>query len=203
LPLQLRAKGYDGPPVKKGGKVPAGNGQGPGEGGESRKPLKRAAAARKPQRRKRPRRKRSADGSNRGTHHMGGEAHDGVVAFRALTLGREAVMLGRVQVGEIMPTDGGRHQACFRLTLPEASTSSMWRPARDLADAPAPRARENQRLAQRGRICGRMVQHEDLDETGAHRSLAAAGWRLRSTSPPSLTLPDRWRWRQFSKIWPR
>jgi hypothetical protein len=66
---------------------------------------------------------------------MSGEAHDGVVAFRALTLGREAVMLGRVQVGEIMPTDGGRHQACFRLTLPEASTSSMWRPARDLADA--------------------------------------------------------------------
>lgn len=66
---------------------------------------------------------------------MGGESHDGVVAFRPLTLGREAVMLGLVQVGEIMPTDGGRHQACFRLTLPEASTSSGWRPATDLADA--------------------------------------------------------------------
>ena len=66
---------------------------------------------------------------------MSGELHDGVVAFKPLTLGREAVMLGRVQVGEIMPTDGGRHQACFRLTLPEASTSSSWRPARDFADA--------------------------------------------------------------------
>jgi len=65
----------------------------------------------------------------------GREAHDGVVAFRPLTLGREAVMLGAVQVGEIMPTDGGRHQACFRLTLPEASTSSSWRPARDFDDA--------------------------------------------------------------------
>jgi hypothetical protein len=52
---------------------------------------------------------------------MSGEAHDGVVAFRPIALGREAVMLGRVQVGEIMPTDGGRHQACFRLTLPDAS----------------------------------------------------------------------------------
>jgi hypothetical protein len=43
-------------------------------------------------------------------------------------------MLGRVQVGEIMPTDGGRHQACFRLALPDASASS-WRPAADIADA--------------------------------------------------------------------
>ncbi len=66
---------------------------------------------------------------------MAGEVHEGVVAFRPLTLGREAVMLGRVQVGEIMPTDGGKHQACFRLTLPEASTSSAWRPARDVTEA--------------------------------------------------------------------
>ncbi len=65
---------------------------------------------------------------------MGGESHEGVVAFAPLTLGREAVMLGRVQVGEIMPTDGGRHQVCFRLLLPDASATS-WRPARDLADA--------------------------------------------------------------------
>ena len=65
---------------------------------------------------------------------MGGELHEGVVAFRTLALGREAVMLGRVQVGEIMPADGGRHQACFRLLLPDASATS-WRPARDLADA--------------------------------------------------------------------
>ncbi len=65
---------------------------------------------------------------------MSGEAHDGVVAFRPIALGREAVMLGRVQVGEIMPTDGGRHQACFRLSLPDVSASS-WRPAADIADA--------------------------------------------------------------------
>lgn len=65
---------------------------------------------------------------------MNGESHDGVVAFTPLALGREAVMLGRVQVGEIMPNDGGRHQMCFRLLLPDASATS-WRPARDLADA--------------------------------------------------------------------
>jgi hypothetical protein len=65
---------------------------------------------------------------------MVGESHDGVVAFRPLTLGREAVMLGRVTVGEIMPTDGGRHQACFRLLLPEASAAA-WRPAKDIPDA--------------------------------------------------------------------
>ena len=66
---------------------------------------------------------------------MSGESHDGVVAFKPLTLGREAVMLGRVQVGEIMPNDGGfRHQAAFRLLLPDASATT-WRPARDLTDA--------------------------------------------------------------------
>ena len=65
---------------------------------------------------------------------MAGESHDGVVAFRPLTLGREAVMLGRVTVGEIMPTDGGRHQACYRLLLPEASASA-WRPAADIEAA--------------------------------------------------------------------
>lgn len=63
---------------------------------------------------------------------MSGESHDGVVAFKPLTLGREAVMLGRVQVGEIMPTtDSDRHGACFRLTLPEASATA-WRPAPDM-----------------------------------------------------------------------
>ena len=65
---------------------------------------------------------------------MAAQPHDGVVAFTPLALGREAVMLGRVQVGEIMPTDGGRHQACFRLMLPDVSASS-WRPAVDFADA--------------------------------------------------------------------
>jgi hypothetical protein len=65
---------------------------------------------------------------------MTGESHDGVVAFKPIALGREAVMLGCVQVGEIMPTDGGRHQACFRLLLPDASATS-WRPAADIAAA--------------------------------------------------------------------
>jgi len=65
---------------------------------------------------------------------MAGESHDGVVAFRPLTLGREAVMLGRVTVGEIMPTAGGRHQACFRLLLPEVSAAA-WHPAKNIADA--------------------------------------------------------------------
>lgn len=65
---------------------------------------------------------------------MSREAPDGVVAFKSIALGREAVMLGRVQVGEIMPTDGGRHQACFRISLPDASAAS-WRPAADIADA--------------------------------------------------------------------
>jgi hypothetical protein len=65
---------------------------------------------------------------------MVGESHEGVVAFLPIALGREAVMLGRVQVGEIMPTDGCRYQACFRLLLPDASATS-WRPARDFADA--------------------------------------------------------------------
>ena len=35
---------------------------------------------------------------------MGGELHEGVAAFQPLSPGREAVMLGRVQVGEISPT---------------------------------------------------------------------------------------------------
>jgi hypothetical protein len=61
---------------------------------------------------------------------MDGESHDGVVAFQPLTLGREAVMLGRVQVGEIMPIDGNRHGAAFRLALPESAPA--WRPAADM-----------------------------------------------------------------------
>jgi hypothetical protein len=65
---------------------------------------------------------------------MAGEAHEGVVEFRPETIGREVIMLGRVQVGEIMRNDGARHQACFRLTLPEASATT-WRPARDIVDA--------------------------------------------------------------------
>ena len=66
---------------------------------------------------------------------MAGEAHDGVVSFERLTLGREAVMLGKVRVGEISPIESGRYQACFRLLLPEASASHAWQPARDIDDA--------------------------------------------------------------------
>jgi ParB family chromosome partitioning protein len=47
LPLQLRAKGYDGPPVKKGGKVPAAMVKALAKAEKALKPLKRAAAARK------------------------------------------------------------------------------------------------------------------------------------------------------------
>ena len=55
------------------------------------------------------------------------------ITFAPIAMGRLAVMLGRVQVGEIMPI-GGRHQACFKVALPEAA-SCAWRPARDLDEA--------------------------------------------------------------------
>lgn len=60
-------------------------------------------------------------------------SRDGV-AFRRLGLGREAVVLGRVTVGEIMEMDGDRFGACFRLMLPEASATN-WRPVRDRDEA--------------------------------------------------------------------
>jgi hypothetical protein len=62
---------------------------------------------------------------------MDGESHDGVVAFTPLPSGREAVMLGRVQVGEISPIGAGDNRACFCLTLPESGLRS-WRPAVDV-----------------------------------------------------------------------
>jgi hypothetical protein len=66
------------------------------------------------------------------------ETHEGVVAFRPtqLTTGREMIMLGRVQVGEISPTmdPRSRYPICFRLELPDAS-SRAWQPARDIVDA--------------------------------------------------------------------
>lgn len=67
---------------------------------------------------------------------MGRELHDGVVAFEPLSPGREAVMLGRVPVGEIGPVHDPRSQypVCFRINLPFAS-SAAWMPARDLPDA--------------------------------------------------------------------
>jgi hypothetical protein len=64
------------------------------------------------------------------------ETHEGVVAFRPLTPGREQIVLGRVQVGEISPTmdPRSRHPVCFRLELPDSS-SRAWHPARDVNDA--------------------------------------------------------------------
>ncbi|MBN9007264.1 MAG: hypothetical protein J0H40_17840 [Rhizobiales bacterium] len=66
------------------------------------------------------------------------ETHEGVVEFRSAqtTSGREMIMLGRVQVGEISPSvdPRSRFPICFRLELPDAS-SRAWQPARDVADA--------------------------------------------------------------------
>lgn len=66
------------------------------------------------------------------------EPHDGVVGFRPAqtSIGRETIMLGRVQVGEISPSvdPRSRFPFCFRLELPDAS-SRAWQPARDVADA--------------------------------------------------------------------
>ena len=65
-----------------------------------------------------------------------GEAHEGVVAFRLEPSGRETVVLGRVDVGEISPVADPRSHfpMCFRLYLP-GSSSRAWTPARDVADA--------------------------------------------------------------------
>jgi len=67
---------------------------------------------------------------------MAAESHEGAVAFLPLALGREQIMLGRVPIGEIGPTQGPRPRfpMCFRLDLPGAS-SRAWHPARDAADA--------------------------------------------------------------------
>jgi ParB family chromosome partitioning protein len=60
LPLQLRGKGYDGPPVKKGGKVPAAMVKALAKAEKALKPLKRAAAARKAAKKKTSAKKTSA-----------------------------------------------------------------------------------------------------------------------------------------------
>lgn len=65
---------------------------------------------------------------------MAVQVHEGVVAFQPAALGRETILLGRVQVGEIMPIERGAFTASFRLLLPEASATS-WRPARDVGEA--------------------------------------------------------------------
>ncbi|WP_316172437.1 hypothetical protein [Bradyrhizobium sp. SZCCHNRI2049] len=62
--------------------------------------------------------------------------HDGVVAFQPLSPGRESIMLGLVQVGEISPTlhPSSRAPTCFRLMLPGVS-SRPWHPAQSIEDA--------------------------------------------------------------------
>lgn len=67
---------------------------------------------------------------------MSGQLHEGVVAFRPLTPGREQIVLGAINVGEIMPTSDprSRYPTCFRLALPDCS-SQPWQPALDIADA--------------------------------------------------------------------
>lgn len=67
---------------------------------------------------------------------MGAELHEGVVEFRAAAGGRETIMLGRMQVGEISPTlnPHGRFPVCFKIDLPGIS-SKAWNPAHDAADA--------------------------------------------------------------------
>ncbi|WP_316228359.1 MULTISPECIES: hypothetical protein [unclassified Bradyrhizobium] len=67
---------------------------------------------------------------------MGGDLYEGVVAFAPLSPGRESIMLGLVQVGEISPTmhPSARHPTCFRLDLPGVS-SRAWHPSRSIEDA--------------------------------------------------------------------
>lgn len=64
--------------------------------------------------------------------------HEGVVAFEALPMERQGIMLGCVRVGEIAPsairTPGSRFEFCFRIDLPDVS-STAWLPARDVTDA--------------------------------------------------------------------
>lgn len=58
------------------------------------------------------------------------------MAFRPLASGREAVVLGRVDVGEISPVHDPRSHfpICFRIYLPGSATQA-WTPARDVGDA--------------------------------------------------------------------
>ncbi|WP_315804055.1 hypothetical protein [Bradyrhizobium sp. SZCCHNS3002] len=67
---------------------------------------------------------------------MSTELHDGIVAFEPLSTGRESIMLGLIQVGEIAPTPdpSSRTPTCFRLMLPSVS-SRPWHPAHSIEDA--------------------------------------------------------------------
>jgi hypothetical protein len=64
---------------------------------------------------------------------MSDDLHDGVVAFEPLSSGRERILLGRVDVGEIAGDDP-QTRPCFRLLLPGVS-SRPWHPARSIEDA--------------------------------------------------------------------
>lgn len=67
---------------------------------------------------------------------MSGECNAaGPVVFKTLPAGREAVMLGQVQVGEIMPLeDQRRHKASYRIMLPDCAAIA-WRPVPDIEAA--------------------------------------------------------------------
>lgn len=56
------------------------------------------------------------------------------VSTHAQSLGREIVLLGAVQVGEIIAIERGRFTAAYRLILPDSAVST-WRPASDSAAA--------------------------------------------------------------------
>ncbi len=68
---------------------------------------------------------------------MSGEVHQGVVAFQPTTPGCEAVMLGRIEVGEIGPVRDPRSRFpfYFRIDLPHSRTNARLNPALSIEDA--------------------------------------------------------------------
>lgn len=68
---------------------------------------------------------------------MNGEVHQGVVAFQPTTPGCEAVMLGRIEVGEIGPVRDPRSRFpfYFRIDLPHSRTNARLNPAMSIEDA--------------------------------------------------------------------
>ncbi len=66
---------------------------------------------------------------------VGESSASGPVVFKPLAAGREAVMLGLVQVGEIMPLqDQRKHKASYRIMLPDCAAVA-WRPVLDIEAA--------------------------------------------------------------------
>jgi hypothetical protein len=107
--------------------------------------MKRAAAAKKP-----PAKRASADGSgNRGTHHMGGEAHDGVVAFRpSRSAVRRSCSAASRSARSCRPMAAGTRPASAS-PCPRPRRVARWRPCGRYRRCPAAGADQNQRLAQR------------------------------------------------------